>query len=92
VVHEVDRACGDYHQLIQAARKAIAGELEVGVSVIVLIEEASMLKTSSGKTARNACRDAFLCGDLRVVAQWRDAKAALTRDAALAGYRRRGRL
>lgn len=74
VVQEVKRsarralAAGD---VIAAIRTAIADEHEVPVHAIVLVEPLSIPKTSSGKTQRFACREAFLAGTLETIASWK---------------------
>jgi acyl-CoA synthetase (AMP-forming)/AMP-acid ligase II/acyl carrier protein len=73
VVQEIDRLQrqADLDEVVGAIRRAVAEEHEVEVHAVVLIRQASMLKTSSGKIQRRACRGAFLEGTLNVVGQWR---------------------
>ncbi|EKU96462.1 acyl-CoA synthetase (AMP-forming)/AMP-acid ligase II [Leptolyngbya sp. PCC 7375] len=73
VVQEVERQ----HQLTLAAdniladiRQAIAEAHELQVSAIALVKSGNVLKTSSGKIQRRACRDHFLVGTLEVIADW----------------------
>ena len=73
VVQEVERQ----HQLTLAAddiladiRQAIAEAHELQVSAIALVKSGNVLKTSSGKIQRRACRDHFLAGTLEVIADW----------------------
>jgi len=54
-------------QVTGAIRQAVAEEYEVQVYAVVLIKPGSILKTSSGKIQRRACRAAFLAGELDVV-------------------------
>ncbi len=71
VVQEVDRKV-DREQadaLIGAIRQAVAEEQELDVHAVCLIRMLSLPKTSSGKVRRQACREAFLAGTLKVVAQ-----------------------
>lgn len=51
----------------EAMRRSVANEHEVQVHDIVLIKPASILKTSSGKIQRRACKTAYLEGQLAVV-------------------------
>ncbi|MDV3348268.1 fatty acyl-AMP ligase [Leptothoe sp. LEGE 181152] len=73
VVQEVERQ----HQLTMTAddiltdiRQAIAEAHELQVSAIALVKSGNVLKTSSGKIQRRACRDHFLVGTLEVIADW----------------------
>ena len=61
----------DWGDVLQAIRNSVAREHDVPPDAIVLVRFGSLPKTSSGKLQRHACRDAFLEGSLRVVAQWR---------------------
>ncbi len=47
-----------------AVRRAVAEEHEVQVHAVVLVPPGTVLKTSSGKVQRRACRDLFLAGRL----------------------------
>jgi len=73
VVHEVERAQrnSDLGEVVAAIRRAVTDEHEVDVHAVVLIRPASILKTSSGKIQRRACRAAFLDGTLSVLHEWR---------------------
>jgi len=44
----------------------------VQVYAIALIRQGTILKTSSGKIQRNACRAAFVKGKLEIEAEWRE--------------------
>lgn len=71
VVQELDRGRNpDTGAMIQAIRANIASEHELVCSAIVLIRTRSIPKTSSGKIQRHACRQKYLDGELRVLAQW----------------------
>jgi amino acid adenylation domain-containing protein len=72
VVQEVRREArdADFKEVLEAVRRAVAEEHEVQLLAAVLIRTASLAKTSSGKVRRQACRDAFLRGELAVVAAW----------------------
>lgn len=52
-------------EVVTALRAAIWREHEVPLHTVVLIRQASLPKTSSGKVQRAACRAQFLAGDLR---------------------------
>jgi len=55
--------------IIDAIRQAVLAEHEVVAHTIVLVQERSIPKTSSGKLQRPACRAAFLSGSLEVLEQ-----------------------
>jgi acyl carrier protein len=54
-------------EIIDAIRQAVLQEHEVTAHTIVLVQERSTPKTSSGKLQRPACRSAFLSGSLEVL-------------------------
>jgi len=73
VVHQVQR---EHHRsnlddALRAIRRAIVEEYELDPHAIVLIRPASLPITTSGKVRRSHCRELFLCGELKVLAQWR---------------------
>lgn len=71
IVHEVHRR-GDRHwpDVIEAVRRAVADE-DLELAAVVLIKPGSLPRTTSGKVRRRSCRQAFLQGELSIVAQWR---------------------
>ncbi len=76
VVHEIHRRTnGARDEVFDCIRRAVSREHDLAVDVIVAIKTGSIPKTSSGKIQRHACRDAWLGGTLRVVAQWSAADA-----------------
>src|SRR5947209_16461142 len=62
VVQEVERQYlrADMTEVVGSIRQAIAEQHELQVYAVVLIKPGSMLKTSSGKIQRRACRESFL--------------------------------
>ena len=71
VVHEIHRRTnGARDEVFDCIRRDVSREHDLAVDVIVAIKTGSIPKTSSGKIQRHACRDAWLRGTLRVVAQW----------------------
>ncbi len=70
----------DVERVAEAVRRAIADEHEVGVHAVVLIRTGTLLKTSSGKIQRRACRDAYLAGELRTVGESVLSSSAAERD------------
>jgi 8-amino-7-oxononanoate synthase len=57
--------------LFQAIRTELAGTIGVVPDEIVLIRQNTILRTSSGKIQRRACRAAYLGGALDVVGRWK---------------------
>ena len=76
IVAEVERhKQGQFGEVFQAIRRAVAGEHDVNVDAIVLIRAGSVPKTSSGKIKRHACRQGYIDGTLDVVSQWQSGEA-----------------
>jgi len=79
VVQEIEprRTDFDVDAAMQAIRRAVAAEHELEVYAAVLAKRREIPKTSSGKTQRSACRERYLSGKLKIVAQWKaNAEAA----------------
>ena len=71
LVFEVERhKQGQFGEVFQAIRRAVAGEHDLNVDAIVLIRAGTVPKTSSGKIQRHACRQSYLDGTLDVVGRW----------------------
>lgn len=77
VVHEVDRQhrSAEFAPVFAAIRKALAEDHEVDVHAIVLIRQASLPRTTSGKVQRSLCREQYLAGELKVLGDWTRAPA-----------------
>ncbi|ANV84454.1 AMP-binding protein [Picosynechococcus sp. PCC 7003] len=60
----------DLAEVVGAIRQAVYQEHTVEVYGIVLLRTGSILKTSSGKIQRRACRQAFLEGNLNSLGEW----------------------
>ncbi|MGD2115813.1 MAG: fatty acyl-AMP ligase, partial [Acidobacteriota bacterium] len=65
----------DAGAVADAVRMAVAAEHDAAVDTVVLIRHGTILKTSSGKIRRRACREALLAGELREVGRSRAAPA-----------------
>ena len=65
-------------EVAAAVRQAVAAEHEARVDAVVLIRTGTLLKTSSGKIQRRACRTAYLDGELSVVGESRLSDAPVT--------------
>lgn len=71
IAFEVERRASQNLDAVGVAmRNAVAEHFELPVYGVVLLKRGSIPKTSSGKIQRGACRQAFLAGDLEVVASW----------------------
>ncbi|MHC1778059.1 MAG: AMP-binding protein [Lentimicrobium sp.] len=72
IVAEVERSAIrnlDVESVCDAIRQQVAEEFEQEVYAIQLLRTASILKTSSGKIQRKACREGFLQKSLEVVGE-----------------------
>jgi acyl-CoA synthetase (AMP-forming)/AMP-acid ligase II/acyl carrier protein len=56
--------------IIEIIRQAVAEWHELQIGAILLLRPGQILKTSSGKIRRGACREAFLDGTLHLIARW----------------------
>jgi acyl carrier protein len=72
VVQEIDRSQkqADLDEVLRQIRAAVAREHEVDLQAVVLIRQASLPRTTSGKPRRNLCRTQFLAGELKTLANW----------------------
>lgn len=57
-------------ELALELREKVGREHEVPIEAIVLLEPGRLLKTTSGKVRRQACREAFLRGELAAIYHW----------------------
>jgi acyl-CoA synthetase (AMP-forming)/AMP-acid ligase II/acyl carrier protein len=87
IVQELDRQHRSprVDEIVEAIRRAVTEEHEVAPWAVALIRHGSVLKTSSGKIQRGACRTAFLQGRLNVVGEWRAPERPAETPAAAAG-------
>lgn len=78
VVQEVSRhSTPDEHdQAMAAIRAAVASEHEINVESIVLIRQASLPRTTSGKVQRSLTRTKFHDGELKIVARWHNSASS----------------
>ncbi|MEH1804960.1 AMP-binding protein [Nostoc sp.] len=73
IAFEVERGVSknlNVDQVVGAIRNAVAEHYELPVYGVVLLKRGSILKTSSGKIQRQACRKAFVDGSLDSIAVW----------------------
>lgn len=72
VVQEVERQQQDFNtdEVIAGIRQSIAETHELQVYAVVLVKPGNILKTSSGKIQRRACKTSFLADELEVLADW----------------------
>lgn len=79
LVQEVERShvrTMNSEEVIGAIRRSVFAEHDISLYAVALVRPASILKTSSGKIQRRACKQAFVNGDLKIVAQWQADTAA----------------
>ncbi|NBD14048.1 non-ribosomal peptide synthase/polyketide synthase, partial [Corallococcus silvisoli] len=77
LVHEAGLREGtDPAVVLAALRQALSEQHELQPHALLLLEPGSIPKTSSGKIQRRACREGFLDGSLRAVAQWSEGTVA----------------
>jgi acyl-CoA synthetase (AMP-forming)/AMP-acid ligase II/acyl carrier protein len=78
IVHEVSRHWrgNDLEDIFRRIRHDVAVEHELELEAIVLIRQASLPRTTSGKVQRALCRTQYLGGELKVVGQWVKSSAA----------------
>jgi acyl-CoA synthetase (AMP-forming)/AMP-acid ligase II len=71
VVQEIGRRDKARSQeILNAIRSSIFERHQLQAHAIVLVDNGSIHKTTSGKLSRRPCRDDFLKGELQVVARW----------------------
>ncbi|MGB7344480.1 MAG: AMP-binding protein [Pirellulaceae bacterium] len=72
VVNEIDRHCkdADLNDVVNCVRQAVTATHELEVAAVVLIRQASLPRTTSGKQQRSLCKKMFESGELKVVQQW----------------------
>ena len=91
IVQEVnDRASAASEDIVAAIRRALSESHEVHPDAIVLIAPRSILRTTSGKIQRYACRQAFLSGTLDAVHEWREREGRIERIQDRASHPRSG--
>lgn len=66
----------DGDEVVGAILQAVAEYHELEVYAVLLLKTGSILKTSSGKIQRQACRAGFVDGSLDVVKTWTSSKVA----------------
>jgi 8-amino-7-oxononanoate synthase len=59
----------DLSPALDAIRRAVLDEHGLALDAIVLVRSGTILRTSSGKIQRHACRAAFLAGELKALAE-----------------------
>ena len=73
VIQEVERGMFkkvSHDEIYAAIRQAVSQIHELQIFAIVLVKRRSILKTSSGKIMRSACKQAYLKRELYVEAEW----------------------
>jgi acyl-CoA synthetase (AMP-forming)/AMP-acid ligase II len=83
VLHETRQEdVQDAGQIIAAIRQAIKRSHGIGPRAISLVQARAIIKTSSGKIARRACREAFETQGMQSVLEWTDPQYAALRSRA----------
>lgn len=72
VAAELSRRAADTATVVTAIRAAVSREHGLACDAIVLLPKGSILKTSSGKVQRRACKAAYLGGEFAPIAEWRE--------------------
>ena len=76
-------------ELIARLREKVGLEHEIPVVAVALLEPGRLLKTTSGKVRRQACREAFLRGELALLAAWRKEEPVAGEDKKLVDFAHR---
>ena len=77
VINELKKVSKDTintKEIIEKIRQDLSQEFAVAVHAVILIESNTILKTSSGKIRRQACKIAYLKDELNVVDDWHSPK------------------
>jgi acyl-CoA synthetase (AMP-forming)/AMP-acid ligase II/acyl carrier protein len=74
-VARVHRANFDAAHTVGQVQRALSEHHQLAAQQIVLIDQAHLPRTSSGKIQRRACKDAMLAGTLRELHRWRGGEA-----------------
>ncbi|MGQ0593712.1 MAG: amino acid adenylation domain-containing protein [Gammaproteobacteria bacterium] len=67
----------DTQEILTAVRQALAEVCDAPVGELALVPPGSVPKTSSGKVRRQACKEAYLAGQLKILARSSDTGAPL---------------
>ena len=89
VAAELGRRAADSTAVMAAIREAVSREHGLACDVVVLWPKGSILKTSSGKVQRRACKAAFLANEVEPIALWRDGLVEATPSSGLPATRER---
>lgn len=73
LVQEVHRRAKDFDEIFNAILQRCGEDLPILPARIVLIQQATLPKTSSGKVQRSTTRHALVHDELKVIAQWQKA-------------------
>ena len=71
LIHEIkNNGKIDLHPVLDTVRMAVLDEHELALDTLLLVRSGTIPKTSSGKVQRSACREAFLRGELKALAEY----------------------
>lgn len=66
----------DFEPILNAIRAAVIDEHELALDAVALVRIGTIPKTSSGKVQRNACRQAFVSGSLKTLADYNSTRGS----------------
>nr|VFK09064.1 MAG: Acyl transferase domain-containing protein [Candidatus Kentron sp. LPFa] len=80
IVHEIQQQQwkSNTEEVFDVIREAIFEQHELSIHAIFLLESGRIPRTPNGKIQRQACRSLFLAGELKTIAQWRQADEVTT--------------
>ncbi len=61
----------DFDKVIMSIRRDVTQQHELPPEAVILVRFGTLPRTSSGKIQRHACRQEYLRGSLKIVAQWK---------------------
>lgn len=75
VLQEVSRRASDLNSMIKDIRLHLATEFRLVIYDVCLLKQKTLLKTTSGKIQRSRNRQAYLEGNLNILAQFKNARS-----------------
>jgi pimaricinolide synthase PimS1 len=78
ILAEAGRGTTDWEPAFRSIRQAVARSHGLATAEILILERGQILKTSSGKVQRRACRQAYLDDKLHCIARWRRETSPVT--------------
>ncbi len=75
IVQEVHRRAKDFDEIFNTILQRCGEDLSILPARIILIQQATLPKTSSGKVQRSACRHAVANDDVKIITEWNKASS-----------------